>query len=512
MNLVRRLSAVDAMALMLCLLAGLASAWVSTRVFEGVAHIEDEFAFVWQAQTIARGRLTIPSPEHAQDFLIPFVVDYKGRRFGKYPLGWPVVLSFGVRFGARHLVNPFLAVLGIWLTYRLGKRLIGSRAGLLAAFLTVTSPFFLMNAGSLLSHPLGLVLSAAFALAWLDAFGPESNREPGYLPILTAGGALGVLALTRPLTAIGVALPFGVHGLYLLLRASPDVRRRLIVFGVIAASLSSLHLVWQYALTGDPFLNPYTLWWPYDKVGFGPGIGVIEGGHNLQLARMNTRFSLSVGYRDLFGWGRYSWIFLPAGLWAVRRNRGMLLVSSVLLSLVLIYNLYWIGAWVLGPRYYYEGLYSATLLTSAGIFYLAGWPLQDGEPWPNSAGLARVRPLFVTGLAAFLVALNLVFYTPMRIGGLRGLYGIERARVDPFLTDEAQALTPALVIVHPSHWTEYGALLELEDPFLQTPFIFTFSRGRRLDELIAESFPERRVFHYYPDEPYRFYVAPRSAR
>ena len=81
---------------------------------------------------------------------------------------------------------------------------------------------------------------------------------------------------------------------------------------------ASLHFLWQFAVTGDPTLNPYTLWWPYDKIGFGPGVGVLPQGHTLRIAWINTRFSLWVGSRDLFGWARYSWIFLPFGLWAAR--------------------------------------------------------------------------------------------------------------------------------------------------------------------------------------------------
>ena len=188
-------------------------------------------AYVWQAQAISHGYLTLPSPALPKSFLVPFVVDYNGQRFGKYPLGWPVVLALGERLGVPYLVNPLLAGLGVWLTYQLGKRLFGATGGLLAAGLTVTSPFFLMNSGSLLTHPLGLVLTSVFALGWLDAF-----HTPGiskrWLPALAAGAALGLLALTRPLTAVCVGLPFAVHGLILLVRGDWTTRRNLILFGV----------------------------------------------------------------------------------------------------------------------------------------------------------------------------------------------------------------------------------------------------------------------------------------
>ena len=167
----------DRIALILSLVAILVTFMIADRVYENISHIEDEIAYVWQAQAIAQGHLTLPSPPNPKNFLVPFVVDYNGQRFGKYPLGRPALLAVGIRLGLRQLVNPLLAGLGVWLTYRLGKKVFGETVGLLAAGLTLSSPFFLMNSGTLLSHPFGLVLSAAFALAWIDAFGDNSYSQ-----------------------------------------------------------------------------------------------------------------------------------------------------------------------------------------------------------------------------------------------------------------------------------------------------------------------------------------------
>ncbi|HEX9029297.1 MAG TPA: glycosyltransferase family 39 protein, partial [Anaerolineales bacterium] len=325
----------DRFALILSVVAVLAAYLVADHVFERMAHIEDEMAYVWQAQVIAAGKLMQPSPPQPNSFLVPFVVDYNGERFGKYPLGWPVMLAIGVRLGLRDWINPLLAGLGVWLTYRLGKRAFGETVGLLAAGLTVISPFFLINSGSLLSHPFGLVLSAAFALAWLDAFGEIPSPRP-WLANVTAGLTLGLLALTRPLTAVAVGFPFALHGLYLLVRGSGETRKRVLAVGALALLIGSLVLLWQYAVTGNPRLNPYTLWWDYDKIGFGPGVGRITGGHSLNQALINTRASLYQGDFDLFGWLQYSWIFIPFGAIVAIRNliTRKLPVHSLLLASV----------------------------------------------------------------------------------------------------------------------------------------------------------------------------------
>ncbi len=507
------MSNADRLALLISLLAIAAAALVGGRVFDRMAHLEDEFAYVWQAQAAARGDLTVPSPAFPDSFLVPFVVDYQGQRFGKYPPGWPALLSLGVRVGARGWVNPLLAGLAVWLTYRLGKRVENEAVGLLAAGLTLTSPFFLINTGTLLSHPWSLVLTASFILTWFEGF-TDGETQPGALFWVSAvlgGMCLGLLGLTRPMTMIGVAIPFGIHGLTLLVGGHPLQRKRVFVIGAIALFLASFHFLWQYVLTGDFFKNPYTLWWPYDKVGFGPGYGVTKEGHNLQLAWWNTKHSLRTGLSDLFGWGKLSWLFLPCGLWAFRKNARALLLGSVFPSLVLVYGTYWVGSWLLGPRYFFSALPGLTVFTAAGIVTAAGWSLEKGRSLLHTPqGWRRVRPMLVAGLVLVLIFLNLRFYLPLRLTGLHGLYGIQREDLKPFQREAVKAFSPALFIVHADQWMPYGSYLELTTPYFDTPYLFAWDMGPKRDAALAAAYEDQRaVFHYYPDEPWTFYESPR---
>jgi hypothetical protein len=483
-------------------LAGVAAAFlVAARVFENVPHVEDEMAYVWQAKVLAHGELTAASPPEPKSMLVPFVVDANGQRAAKYPPGWPMLLALGLLLGIRSWVNPLLAGVTIWLTFRLGQKIFNSLTGLLAAALMLASPFFLINSGSLDSHPWSLVLSLFFILAWLDTFPlkpgqdpPGRRRIPAWLTVCVAGLSLGLLVLTRPLTALGVGLPFFLHGLVLLWKGNKWVWVRVLGIGALALLVGAFFLVWQDGVTGNPFTDPYTLWWSFDRVGFGPGIGLEPGGHTLLRGLQNAKTMLSDLNKDLFGWGRFSWVFLPFGLWALRRNKAAWLSLGVFGCLVICYVFYWASVIRYGPRYYYEGVYALTVTSAAGIIWLAG-PLRR-------RGWQALRLCVVAAVVVGLVGYNLASYLPGRFKQLYGLYGIHSSQLEPFLGAAAQSKTPALVIVHTRKtWTEYAGLLELEDPWLSSPFIFAWSNnGTVSDARLAHDYPTRRVLYYYPGQ------------
>ncbi|HET7009994.1 MAG TPA: hypothetical protein VFI11_04395 [Anaerolineales bacterium] len=487
-----------ALALFFAAASAAASLFVSSSVFERMPHVEDEFAFLWQAEMMGRGRLWIESPPQPESFLVPFVVDHDGKRFGKYPPGWPATLSLGAAAGAPHLVNALLVGLAVWWTYRLAARLAGHGPGALAALLTATSPMLLMLSGSLMSHLLTMLLAVVWTCAWLDLSAGDTGagRVPVGMLIFVAGLSLGLMALTRPLTALAVALPFGVHGAFLVIRGHRSVRLHLAAVAILALLVGGLLFVWQWEVTGDPLLNPYSLWWSYDRVGFGPGIGPMPEGHSFALAVNNTRHSLNAWLHDLFGWPYLSWILIPAGLFALRRRPEAWLMVSVFASLVVTYMAYWVGSWLLGPRYFVEALPALAAVSAAGARAIAG-------RFPR-AGARRAAPVIAL---AVLLAINLFIYLPIRLGGLRGLYGITRARMAPL---ERAHLGSALVIVHPvPDWTSYGALLLLTDPFRdEGPLFLAYSKGPDQDRRLMAAFPERVVYHYYTNDPWRVHLQP----
>jgi 4-amino-4-deoxy-L-arabinose transferase-like glycosyltransferase len=464
--------------LLICAAALLGAAAFSAFAFERLPHLEDEVAYLFQARTMAMGRLTVPSPAQPGSFWTPFVLDYRGQRFGKYTPGWPAILAAGARAGLPWLVNPILAGVALYLVYRLGETLYDRRTGLLAAALGLFSPLFLVLGGSFLSHLASMVWLLLFSLWFVWTFRGRS-RWFG----LGAGLALGAAFLVRPLTAVAWAAPFAVYALVLL------VRRRaawapLLFMAVGAGLLAALLPLYQWAVTGDPFLNPYTLWWPYDRIGFGPGIGAMPGGHSLHYAWLNLKQDLSHTATDLLGWPALSWLPVLLGLALAPRRRRDWALLTPFASLVVAYLFYWIGSpsrlW--GPRYYFEGFSVLWVLGAVGL--VKAWDWAGGRArWVRIAGVAAI---------ACLLAVDLAVLIPARAREAYGFYGISRAQYRPILDAN---LHNALVIVYADRWLEYGAMLGEMSPTLDGDVVYARGSGPEADAAVIAQYPGRAVYY-----------------
>jgi len=465
--------------LILCLVAFVATAAVAYFAFERLPHLEDEVAYLFQGRTMALGRLTVPAPDTPQAFWTPFVLDYQGHRFGKYPPGWPGVLAVGVLAGAPWLVNPLLAALSLYLIYRLGQTLYDERAGLLAATLGLASPLFLVLSGSFLSHLVSLVWLLLFSLWFLWTV---QGRSPWFA--LGAGLALGLAFLTRSLTAVAYAAPFVLYSLAQVIRRRPHWPRTLLI-AAAGGAVAALLPAYQWAVTGDQWLNPYLLWWPYDRLGFGPGVGAMPGGHSIQYAWLNLKQDLSRTATDLLGWPALSWVPLVLGLALRPRRARDWSLPAPFACLVIAYLFYWIGspARLWGPRYYFEGFGGLWLLGAVGLLKVWDWAGKQRQLW--------LQPLLVAALAAILAG-ALAANLPYRLGEAHGFYGITRSQLDPI---EEAGLHDALVIVYAERWLEYGAMLGEASPLLNDDVVYARGQGEEYDAAVMALYPDRTVYY-----------------
>jgi hypothetical protein len=465
--------------LVICALAFLATAAVSFFAFERLPHLEDEVAYLFQAKTLALGRLTVPSPNPTDSFWTPFVLDHQGRRFGKYPPGWPGMLALGVAGRAPWLVNPLLAALALYLVYRLGRTFYDERTGLLAAALGLASPLFLVLSGSYLSHLASLVWLLLFSLWFVWTARGRSRRFA-----LGAGLALGMAFLTRSLTAAAFAVPFAIYGLVqVVTRRQPHWRHYLVV-ALVGGLVAALLPAYQWAVTGDPWLNPYVLWWPYDRLGFGPGIGAMPDGHSPYYAWVNLKQDLSRTATDVLGWPGLSWLPVLLGLALRPRRPKDWALLAPFTCLVAAYLFYWIGspARLWGPRYYFEGFAGLWLLSAVGLLKVWDWG-EDKQRWVRSA---------LAGVLVLAVAVNLAANLPSRMGEAHGFYGITRDQLRPI---EEAGLHNALVIVYAERWLEYGAMLSSMSPTLDDDVVYARGDDPETDAAVIAEYPGRAIYY-----------------
>lgn len=126
---------------------------VARVVLQAFPNSGDEYTYLYQAATMAEGRLSNPLPPAPEFFETYYLVQRGDRTFGSFPFGWPLLLSLAMRAGIPPvLVNPVLGVVSLWLLYLLGRALYGARVGMLAAAAMAVSPFFVFNAASYFSH------------------------------------------------------------------------------------------------------------------------------------------------------------------------------------------------------------------------------------------------------------------------------------------------------------------------------------------------------------------------
>jgi hypothetical protein len=468
--------------LIICALAFLVTAAAAYFAFERLPHLEDEVAYLFQAKTMALGRLTVPSPSYPDAFWTPFVLDHQGQRFGKYPPGWPGLLAGGVLAGVPWLVNPLLAALALYLVYRLGQTLYDDRVGLLAAALGLLSPLFLVLSGSYLSHLASLVWLLLFSLWFVWT---AQGRSRWFA--VGAGLALGMAFLTRSLTAVAYAVPFVIYSLVQIVQRRQPHWPHYLLVALAGGAMAVLLPGYQWAVTGDPWLNPYLLWWPYDRIGFGPDIGAMPGGHSPYYAWINLRQDLSRAATDVLGWPGLSWIPLLLGLAMRPRRARAWALAAPFACLVVAYLFYWIGspARLWGPRYYFEGFGGLWLLSAVGLLKVWDWARDQKQTW--------LRPA-LAGILLLLVVANLSVNVPSRMADAHGFYGITQSQRDPI---EDAGIHNALVIVYAERWLEYGALLSGMSPLLDDDVVYARGDGPETDAAVITAFPGRSVYYLY---------------
>jgi 4-amino-4-deoxy-L-arabinose transferase-like glycosyltransferase len=359
-------------------IAGLSFMWATFAaplIFPYYSNNHDEPVYALQAETLLRGNLTLPSNEFIRFFTPWLTKADSSHAIFKYTPVQASVLALGeMLMGSMHaaigLVAGLTVILCYWFLSELG---LPRPIPWLSSLLVLLSPFFLIQSATLLPYSTALLLHLVAGCLLVRAI--RLNR---LLMFLLAGVALGIDFFARPFDAILFALPIGLFWVISQRSRLPLLVNQLACFVIGFAPILCLVLAYNYRLTGNPFVFPFSLLDPLDTLGFGPrrmfpGNAPIIYDLSAALEALSSNLlQLNLwlfGGALLIGCALLRLFVLP-----VQRSHWLLLgISAVYpLGYIFFWGTYmsttlWKGVWYLGPFYYFP------LLVPVSVLGIEGW-------------------------------------------------------------------------------------------------------------------------------------------
>lgn len=376
----------------------------------------DELVFIWQAELISQGRLTDSVPAHPEFVNIHFIPVVGDRRFGQYPVGFPLALSPWVWAGIPWGLNVSLAGASLVLAYRLARSFGGRLEAWITILLLASSPFFVAQSTIGMSHPsiLFVTLLLMVALVKRDASPPRERWT-------ALGGACVAYALNvSPFAAV----PIGVVACdrwLALRRSAPWTTRETAMFLAAAGAGVVAFCAVNMATTGSPWTPAYYASGSHVRPGFGRSIGML--GHTPGKAFLNARAQLRELNEFLHGWP-FSSFLLAVPYMLLTTARGLLRVArragpaatigegspagwDRTLVLLFVSTLAVYGFWyfpgtgnTLGPRYLYPTLFVLCVFSARGLILLRSLAGPLARVWPPAVRIAAAIPLVLLAMLA----------------------------------------------------------------------------------------------------------------
>lgn len=471
-------------------------AWLA---FEGLPHVEDEVAFLFQARTFAGGALSVPAlPEATLPGLEHYLLEVRDDRwFATTPPGWPALLSLGVIIGLPWLINPILTIPAILLAHNIAKRQTNSEIANLVALLMAASPWLLGTAASMMPHMITLTLTL---FAWWALLHSRDKGAANLRWALLAGLAMGWIFATRQLEALILGT---LTGLWLLtLYRDPKGIPRIIFYSLGCILAGGLYLVFNYAMTGDALLDPLKRYleesWGKgaNGYGFGDKIGPPSGwgaldlapGHSLFEAIVNLINNITALSIETFGWGAGSltlfWIYI---LYAKpsRFEQAMMAVAALTIAALFFY--WFSGSFYIGPRYWFSAFFPLIILSARGFVILQSKLETLKIPKDSSGVVLLVLCLF--GTAVFTSWRGVEKY--FEYGNFHGFPRAQLATGD---------LADAIVFFDPET-VDYGSAFNENDPWQTegTP-LFIRDMGAEINTAVINALPGRPVVYLKKEE------------
>lgn len=462
------------------------SLYISISIFEKIPHSQDEVAYLFQAKNFALGKLYSKSlsGDLSRFFEHEFIVN-NGKWFGSFPPGTSLFLAIGEFINKAYIINPLLSAINIILLIFLTKKLTDQYLASVTALLFAISPFFLLVSASFLSHPSALLMTLLAIIAFTEIYSQPRKKRWWIL----LGTSLGFLSLVRPANALLMSfillLPL-IKTLFANLKYSIFA-----LFAVLPFILFTLY--YNFTLTGDPFLLPYNLYSPYNRLGFGTRGTEWGGKYTIQDAFKNISFNLYSLLDLLFRWPNFLTLsFIPFAFLGKFRKKA-LLITVILVAQITLYFFYFNEGTFLGPRFWYEVIWIIPLLTIMGVSTLA--KILSSQPKRSS-----LAPLIILLILVIIGIKSTIAILP-QFKDFNAMRSVELPKLN----------TPAVVFVNnrDGGWQHYGRFFIKQNPTLNNKIIFARDKAvhnvaNNLDPLpntlLKQAFPDRNFYLYEPHE------------
>jgi len=318
----------------------------------------DEYAYLVSAQLFARGKLSVPSPSLPRFFDVVHVVN-DGKFYGKYPPGWPLILSLGVLLGIPWAVNPLLGTAVLFAVRAFARRHGSTVIANIAVLSLLGNPFLIFTSASYFSHT-SCLLFAVLAMHGLLICAEERFSAAACLGM---GFCAGLVFLIRPFSAV---LLFAAPAIFLLYRLArqPDRRasgRKLLLALLPFLLCLAVFFAYNRAQTGQALLQPFQKYAPWDAPSW-PKDG--------QDWRIRAETHLLFRTWDLARWLPLSplLVIFACCVQPFRGNPTYRVLIAAFISTFVGFFFYWgDGIIQYGPRYLFETLGFLVVLTGAVV-------------------------------------------------------------------------------------------------------------------------------------------------
>jgi Dolichyl-phosphate-mannose-protein mannosyltransferase len=488
--------------------------------------IHDEFSYLFQTKTFLAGKISFPSSPRMPELFDQMHVLNEGRFASRYFPGVGLWLAPFLAIGHPHWGEFLAGALTAFFIFWAARELAGNWVGLAAGLLTALSPGMGLFMNLLLSHGPTMAALAFFLFLFLRFMRTGRTSD-----VFWAGCGLSFAMLCRPLTAAGFGLPFGLWLLWRCAARMPLVKRfrspmapdsptSRFPAGLPLRQVAALALplvvgfvvlfVYDYAITGDGFLSPYSLYtriytpshiYGFNNVEWGerhPGPKVIE---NYDHWAENLTPGLAVKNVGMRALATAQWtlgpvpllmatiVFVLAALWPL--DWRWRLVAASIVALHAAYFPYWLAG-IQNWHYVFE---TGPLF----VMIFAVTTQQLIQYWRSSQ--RKLMPIWWSALIVSAVVTNWLPFDPFWNSRLdRGIeeLAFSRVKYERFQRYIHTAVTrrPALLLIEPDPSDRHIDFV-YNDPDLSGPVIRGRYRSGKTDlaQVVAD-FPNRTIYLY----------------